>query len=101
MSADAEIPQWEEILILRHDRDAWCERAGELLTEVNQFRALAAEMEPHLRQLADWFDVDDEFKTTMFPATWPQRGNEVQTDLRRWADLLRERAAEILTEGKP
>ncbi len=45
-----------------------------------------------LRQLADWFDTDDEFKTTMFPTTWRDRGDEVQKDLRRWADLL---------DGKP
>jgi hypothetical protein len=42
------------------------------------------------RKLADWFDTDDEFKTTMFPETWPpgSRAPEVQSDLRRFADLL-------------
>lgn len=45
-----------------------------------------------LEQLADWFDTDDEFKTTMFPETWPTRGNEVQQDLRRWAKILRSAA---------
>jgi hypothetical protein len=40
-----------------------------------------------LRKLADWFD-DDEFKTTMFPETWPERAHEVQDDLRAWATLL-------------
>ncbi len=54
---------------------------------------LAALIPPErLRQLADWFDTDDEFKTTMFPAMWPHRGSEVQKDLRQWADLL---------DGKP
>ncbi len=41
-----------------------------------------------LRDLASWFDADDHFKTTMFPETWPQRGHELQDDLRAWADLL-------------
>ena len=95
MSADAEIPQWEEILILRQDRDAWCERAGELTAEVNRLRALAAEIEPDiLEQLADWFDADDEFTTTMFPDSWPQRGDETQSDLRHWARLLRQIAGQ-------
>ena len=52
---------------------------------------IAAVIKPErLRQLADWFDADDEFKTTMFPETWPTRGREVQDDLRAWADLLEE-----------
>lgn len=50
---------------------------------------IAAIIEPaRLRQLADWFDTDDRFKATMFPETWPERGHEVQDDLRAWADLL-------------
>lgn len=42
------------------------------------------------RKLADWFDTDDEFKSTMFPETWPpgSRKNEVQQDLRRFASVL-------------
>ena len=52
---------------------------------------LAAVISPdQFRKLADWFDTDDEFKTTMFPETWPpgSRAPEVQSDLRRFADLL-------------
>lgn len=50
---------------------------------------LAAIISPEqFRQLADWFDTDDEFKTTMFPKIWPHRGHEVQDDLRKFADLL-------------
>ena len=51
----------------------------------------AAVMSPdQLRLLADWFDTDDEFKETMFPETWSpgSRSDEVQRDLRRFADLL-------------
>ena len=48
MSSDTEIPQWEEILILRQDRDGWCERAGELLAEVGALRAVMAEMLNHV-----------------------------------------------------
>ena len=43
-----------------------------------------------LDKLADWFDSDDEFKVAMFPGTWPERGREVQADLRRWASVIRE-----------
>lgn len=56
------------------------------LAEVERLRAIIPP--ERLRQLADWFDADDEFKTTMFPGTWPHRASEVQDDLRRWADLL-------------
>ena len=42
-----------------------------------------------LDKLADWFDSDDEFKVAMFPGTWPERGREVQADLRRWASVIR------------
>jgi hypothetical protein len=48
------------------------------------------------RKLADWFDADDEFKVAMFPETWPERKDEVQQDLRRFADLLA--AAPAVTE---
>jgi hypothetical protein len=42
------------------------------------------------RKLADWFDTDDEFKEAMFPETWSpgSRKDDVQQDLRRFADLL-------------
>jgi hypothetical protein len=40
------------------------------------------------RQMADWFDTDDEFKVAMFPETWPERAHDLQDDLRKFADLL-------------
>ena len=44
----------------------------------------------YFRMLADWFDTDDEFKEAMFPETWSPgaRQDDVQRDLRRFADLL-------------
>lgn len=52
---------------------------------------LRAEIDPaRLELLADWFDDDDEFKASTFPDTWPERSDEVQQDLRRWAALLRQ-----------
>ena len=53
--------------------------------------ALCAAMPPsRFRDLADWFDTDDEFKSEMFPEQWPpgSRSSEQQDDLRRFADLL-------------
>ena len=53
--------------------------------------ALAAVIPPvQFRSMADWFDADDEFKTTQFPETWPpgSRGHEAQDDLRKFAGLL-------------
>jgi hypothetical protein len=52
---------------------------------------LSAAIPPEqFRKMADWFDVDDMFKTTMFPGEWPpgSRGDAVQRNLRRFADLL-------------
>ena len=43
-----------------------------------------------LDKLAEWFDSDNEFKVAMFPGKWPERGHEVQDDLRRWAKVIRE-----------
>jgi hypothetical protein len=42
------------------------------------------------RDMAAWFDTDDEFKTAMSPGTWPpdSRGSKTQDDLRAFADLL-------------
>lgn len=39
--------------------------------------------------IADWSGADDKFNTTLFPETWPPRGNEVPADLRRRAKMLR------------
>jgi hypothetical protein len=51
---------------------------------------IAGEIDPAmLEKLAGWFDADDEFKEVMFPTTWRDRGQEVQNDLRHWAELLR------------
>jgi hypothetical protein len=64
---------------------------GQLLLRAaaDERERIAGVIEPgHLRKLADWFDTDDWFKTTMFPETWPERADEVQQDLRAWADLL-------------
>jgi len=64
-----------------------------------QAEAAAAERErlaavipaARFRQLADWFDTDDEFKVAMFPETWsPRRAHDVQDDLRKFADALDE-----------
>jgi hypothetical protein len=60
---------------------------------------LAAEIDPaRLDQLAAWFDDDDKLKMWLyeqrpdvFPRAWNERGNAVQTDLRQWAKLLRDR----------
>jgi hypothetical protein len=52
---------------------------------------LAAVISPEqFRKVAEWFDVDDEFKEAMFPETWSpaSRKDDVQQDLRKFADLL-------------
>lgn len=52
---------------------------------------LSAVISPaQFRKLAEWFDVDDEFKEAMFPQTWSpgSRKDDVQQDLRKFADLL-------------
>lgn len=59
-----------------------------LIAGTERERIAAAITPRQLRKLADWFDDDDEFKTTMFPETWPERAHEVQDDLRAWATLL-------------
>lgn len=65
-------------------------RIGEGIAAAERER-LAAVISPALfRRLADWFDADDEFKEAMFPQTWSpgSRPDEVQKDLRRFAELL-------------
>ncbi|HEY6493284.1 MAG TPA: hypothetical protein VIZ43_08430 [Trebonia sp.] len=65
-------------------------RIGEGVAAAERER-LAAVISPALfRRLADWFDADDEFKEAMFPQTWSpgSRPDEVQKDLRTFADLL-------------
>jgi hypothetical protein len=62
--------------------------------------ALVAIIPPErFRQMADWFDGDDAFKTAMFPETWPHRNNEVQRDLRKFAEVLEFPAQEALARG--
>ena len=51
--------------------------------------AIAAVISPaELRTLALWFDADDALKVTQFPTLDQPPGNEVQTALRKLADLL-------------
>ncbi|MGO8957227.1 MAG: hypothetical protein ACLQFR_07650 [Streptosporangiaceae bacterium] len=79
----------------------WIERIVKAVTpaiEADQRDKLAAVISPdQFRKLADWFDTDDKFKEAMFPETWSpetwspetwNRQDEVQQDLRRFADLL-------------
>jgi len=50
---------------------------------------LAAVMSPAaLRLIADWFDADDALKAAQFPTLDRGQTDEVQRDLRRFADLL-------------
>ena len=97
-----------ENLITHQETCPWVAEiaAADPTTETEGFRAykagaaaererLVAVMGPEqFRKLADWFDTDVEFKEAMFPETWSpgSRKDEVQQDLRRFADLL---------EGKP
>lgn len=54
---------------------------------------LAAVIPPErFRLLADWFDIDDRLKAEKFPGL--DRGDDVQADLRRFADLLDDPASE-------
>jgi len=60
------------------------------------------------RTLAAWFDDDDAYKMMMyskepdkFPETWKSRGNEVQQDLRRFADLLERIVRNEREPGEP
>jgi hypothetical protein len=90
------------------------EAAAPLMAAGERARLAAVIPAARFRKLADWFDTDDEFKTTMFPETWPRRGHEVQGDLRKFADSLdegvsepgireaeRQRCAALLTTGTP
>jgi hypothetical protein len=54
-----------------------------------------------LDMMADWFDADDkvkmwlyEVRPDIFPGAWKERGDAMQTDLRRWAKLVREARTE-------
>lgn len=64
------------------------EAAAPLIAAAERERIAAVITPARLRLIADWFDADDEFKSTMFPRTWPSRADDVQRDLRAWADIL-------------
>ena len=70
---------------------AMLEGAYPAVVAVERERLAAVIPAERFRKLADWFDTDDEFKTTMFPEVWPRRGTDVQDDLRKFADLLERR----------
>lgn len=63
-------------------------RIGAAVAAAERERLAAVIPPDQFRMLADWFDTDDEFKITMFPETWTERGSDTQDDLRKFADLL-------------
>ena len=68
-------------------REVYGRIAGTVAAAVHE--RLAAVIPPaQFRSMADWFDTDDEFKSTMFPETWTIRSHELQDDLRKFAELL-------------
>jgi len=74
--------------MLSWQRRAVIEHAAPYILAAERERLAAVIPPQRFRDLAAWFDTDDEFKVAMFPETWPRRGHDVQDDLRRFADAL-------------